>query len=123
MESTLFVPNAIIFLYDVTNNDVQIPEYIDDVLISFNETCISVGTQADVDGEVALKLSSQITMTDKSLYNKVFNGSIKTPGKTLSISTSEEEGFISIDVVGQQTKVSIWTDDLNYPSIVLVEAT
>ena len=122
MEITLSVPNAIIFLYDLANEDIQVPEYIDNVLTAANETCVSVGTQADVDGEVTLRLSNQLAEADKDSYKKAFDGSIDTPGKKLAISTSEDDGILEIHVKDKKTQVSVWVDDLDYPSVVLVEA-
>lgn len=122
MDISLFVPNAIIFLYDLANKNVQVPEYVDTTLTAANEGCISVGTQAEVDGEVTIRLSSQIDKSDKGSCKKIFNGSIDTPGQKLAISTSEDEGILEIDVNNKKTQVSIWADDLDYPSIILIEA-
>ena len=123
MEITLLVPNAIIFLYDLANKSVQVPEYIDNVLTSTNESCISVGTQSDMDGKVTIRLSNQIDESDKISCKKIFEGSIGTPGQKLAVSTSEEEGILEIGVKNKKTPISIWADDLNHPSIILVEAT
>ena len=122
MEITLFIPHAIIFLYDLANKNVQIPKYVDDVLVSSNEGCVSVGTQADVDGEVTLKLVDRLPENHKNTYKKVFDGCINTPGKRLAISTSEEEGILEIEVQDRKAQVSIWVDDVSYPGVVLVEA-
>ncbi|MEJ2682413.1 MAG: hypothetical protein P8144_13345 [Gammaproteobacteria bacterium] len=121
-EVTLLVPNAIIFLYDLTSENIQVPEYIDNVLVAANESCISVGTQADVDGEVTLRLSNRIDDSDKEPCEKVFDGFVNTPGKKLVISTSEDDAILQVDVKGEKTQVFVWVDDTDFPSLVLVEA-
>ena len=122
IETNLLNPHPIIFLYDLSNEDFRVPEYIENSLTAANETCISVGTQADVDGEVTLRLSNQIAQVDKDSCKKIFYGFICTPGKKLALSTSEDEGILEINVQDQKTLVTIWVDDLIHPSIVLVEA-
>ena len=121
MEATLSVPNAIIFLYDLASKDIQVPEYIDNVLVAANEKCISVGTQADVDGDVTIRLSSQIDDSDKKSCKQVFDGLISTPGKKLAVSTSADEAILQVDVKGEKTQVFIWVDDSDFPGLVLIE--
>ncbi|AOT07694.1 hypothetical protein [Pseudoalteromonas luteoviolacea] len=121
MEITLPVPNAIVFLYDSANQDIQIPEYIDNVLVAANEKCVSIGTQLDVDGDVTIKLSNQRDDLDKNSCERVFDGVICTPGKKLAVSTSEDEAILQVDVKGDKAKVSVWVDDSSFPSLVLIE--
>lgn len=122
MEITLSISNAIIFLYDLASEDIQIPEYIDDVLVSANEKCVSIGTQTDVDGDVTIRLSNQIDASDKKSCKQVFDGFVSTPGKKLAISTSEDEAILQTDVKEEKTQVFVWVDDSGFPSMVLVEA-
>ena len=66
MEVKLLVPNAIVFLYVIDSEDIQIPEYLDDTLIAANEQCVSIGTQAEVDGEVTIKIWHEIDNAEKN---------------------------------------------------------
>lgn len=122
MEVTLSVPNAIIFLYDMASKNVQIPEYIDNVLVAANAKCVSIGTQAYADGDVTIRLSNQIADLDKQSCEHVFDGYISTPGKKLAVSTSEDGVILQIDVKGDKTQVFAWVDDSDFPSLVLIEA-
>lgn len=122
MEATLSIPNAIIFLYDLASKDIKIPEYIDNVLVTANQKCISIGTQADVDGDVTIRLSSQINDADKKSCEQVFGGLISTPGKKLAVSISEDEAILQVNVKGRKTQVFVWVDDSDFPSLVLIEA-
>lgn len=122
MEVTLSVPNAIIFLYDLASKNIQVPEYIDNVLVAANEKCISIGTQAYVDGDVTIRLLNQIDDSDKQSCEQVFDGYISTPGKKLAVSTSEGNAILQLEVKGEKTQVSAWVDDSDFPSLVLIEA-
>lgn len=121
METKLLIPNAIVFLYDLTAPSIQIPEYKEDTIVSYNKSCISIGTQSDVDGEVTLKLSEKINIADKDHCEKIFNGEVDTSGKKLAISTSEVEGVLEISVKTSKTPITIWVDDTKFPSLVLIE--
>lgn len=122
MEVTLSVPNAIIFLYDLANKTIQVPDYIDNVLFAANEKCISIGTQACVDGDVTIRLFKQIDDSDKQSCEQVFDRYISTQGKKLAVSTSEENAILQIDVEGENTQVSVWVNDSDFPSLLLIEA-
>lgn len=69
-----------------------------------------------------VKLSNKLSAIDKDSCEKVFEGIIETPGKKVSVVTSELDKVLEIDVQDQKTQVFVWVDDLNSPSIVAVEA-
>lgn len=120
METSLFVPNSIIFIFDLANEDIMIPEYNDGILISSTKSCLSVGTQAEVDGEVTIKLINRSENSDKDLCEVVFSGVIETPSQKISVVTSELEKIFEMDVQAKQTEIIIAVDDLQFPSIVLI---
>lgn len=123
MEAKLFISNAIVFVFDLANKRVQVPEYIDGVLTASNKSCVSVGTQSEVDGEVTVKLSGNLLDSEKDLYEVVFRGAIETPNKKIAVVTSELDKILEMDVQSKETEVVISVDDLKHPSVVLVEAT
>jgi len=122
MDASLYPPNAILFVFDLSNKSVEVPEYIDDVLTAGNKSCVSIGTQADVDGEVLVKLQNPVSSPEKGKYQLVFQGTIDTPGKKIAVVTAEFDKVLEKDVRGRKTDTSIWVDDLNHPSMILVEA-
>lgn len=123
MEASLSVTRAIVFALDLANKNARVPEYIDGELIASNESCVSVGTQAEVDGAVTIKLSERLSDSEKRSYKIVFNGAIETPSKKLAIVTSEIEKILEMDVKNTKARVVISVDDLKFPSVVLVEVT
>lgn len=122
MEATLSVPNAIVFLFDTATKNVKVPEYINDAIVASNKSCVSVGTQPDVDGEVTIKLANKFTDLEKGPYELVFSGYIDTPGKKIAVVTSEFEKLLEMGVPNMKTEVHVWVDDQKYPSVVLIDA-
>ena len=122
MKTSLSPPNAILFIFDMENENVSVPEYIDNVLTAANASCASVGTQADVDGEVLVQLQNQLSSTDTGICQQAFKGYIETPSNKIAVVTSECDKVLEKDVKGTKTEVCIWVDDLDFPSTVLVEA-
>lgn len=122
MVKSIYVPHAIIFIYDIENDDMEIPEYIDNELVSYNEGCISVGTQSEVDGEVEIALFSTINGSKVKSLIKVFDGSIVSPTKKVAVSTSEDEAILEIDIDSNKAAIDIWVDDAVFPSKMLIRA-
>lgn len=121
MRTTLYVPHAIVFVYDLSGNGIDVPEYVDDDLIASNETCISIGTKSDVDGEVTVDLIKKADHVLEKNYTKVFKGFINTLGKKVAVSTSEIEGILATNVDTIKTEVSIWVNDSELPSMIFIE--
>lgn len=122
MNAVLPIPNAIVFLHDLSARDVVIPEYIDDVLVSSNDSCVSIGTQAEVDGDVKISLSNVIDDVDKVGCKLVFDGAIETPTKEISLSTCESDCVLAITVTQETAQVLVWVDDERYPALILIQA-
>lgn len=119
MKKRLVVPNSILFLFDNRHPSVIIPDYVDDNIIAFNSTCVSLGTQAEVDGEVSIELIPDRYFANISQLKQVFSGIIETPGFGVCISSSEDECILNTKVNKGNTEVSIWVDDLSFPGEVV----
>ena len=120
MQKTLPIPNAIIFIYDRDNQNVIIPEYSPESLIAQNAGCVSVATQADVDGEVTLNLKDNFSDNELVGHQKIHSGYLETPHKKIGISTSENEAVLECLITTNRTLITIWVDDTKYPSSILV---
>jgi len=117
-KAVLSPPNAILFVFDPTNADVVIPPYVDGELTAATETCVSVGTQADVDGETEVFLEmAAVTQPD---LQQVFAGSVAAPGGKVAVVTSEFHRLLELDVPKGGVEIVIWTDDLRNPARVVV---
>ncbi len=123
MNKTLYVPHAIIFIYDPKESNVDIPEYEHNKLTAFSSSCISVVTIPDFEGKASVTLVDKASNDDIKGLTLVFSGSINTPNKTVGISTSEEEAFLSKTVNTQKTQVSIWANDPHSPTRIIIQVT
>jgi 6-phosphogluconolactonase (cycloisomerase 2 family) len=121
MEATLSPPNAILFVLDLANDRVVVPEYEPGVLAVATESCVSVSTRADVDGDVTVRLSRGAPPTGKPEGAEIFKGSIATPGRKVNVVTSELKKVLEVEVDGETAQVSVATDDMEAPSVVWIE--
>jgi hypothetical protein len=121
METTLFVPHAIIFILDPNGKDIIIPEYDPISITSSNESCVSVGTRSDVDGEVTIQFGPSIPPPVKTICAQVFYGKVNTPTKQLAVITSNRDVIFCLGVKDLRTSISVGVNDLNNPSLVWIE--
>ena len=119
--ATIFVPNAIVFLLDPSNKEAIIPAYIPGKPTSFNPTCISIVTLADVDGDATFYLAQPLTAAEKSGYMEVYDGSLDTPGRKLAIVTSQLDVILESTVPGHITRVRVSVNEADAPSVIYVE--
>lgn len=118
--ATLAPPNAILFLFDVSNKAVTIPNYVDGQLVSSNDSCISVGTQASVDGDVTISLETAPSSRAMFGTMKAFSGRIRTPGHKLAVVTSDGRTVLECSVVSENPELEVWTDDSRNPAQVAI---
>ena len=114
---TISPPNGILFVFDPTNKNVDVPSYVDGELTASTTTCISVGTQAPSDGETTVTLS----VSDDPVMGMqhVFSGVLSTSG-TLAVVTAELKKILELTVSKGNIGVSIWVDDLRNPSQIVI---
>jgi len=91
---------------EVPSTDWPEPPYV-----RRTERMIAVGTIADVDGEVRIRLD-----TGPSLEGLlIFEGKIATPSGTLSITQSSGEQVLRLDELAPETSLVIAVDNLRHP--------
>lgn len=111
-------PNAILFLMDPDNREVEIPAYIDDHLVASSESCISVGTQVSVDGPTAVTLALGGVAPKHLLL--IATVGVFLPMRNLAVVTSEFEVILRQEVAKEVARVSIWVDDGRNPAKVFI---
>jgi len=117
---TLSPPNAILFIFDRSNKNVEVPEYIDGQLVASSGSCMSVGTQAAVDGDVVVSLES--TTGNVTGLRRVFVGVLHAPGRRLEIVTADSLTVLGEDVATDKPHVEVWTDEQRNPSRIAIIA-
>jgi hypothetical protein len=121
METQISVPNGIVFLLDPTNKGVTVPTYDPDVVTASNPSCVSVKTLPEVDGEVTLRLTEKTIRHETQRLERVFEGTVETPGKNLAIVTAGFDRALEMPVRDSVTRVAILVDDVEFPSVVEVQ--
>jgi hypothetical protein len=111
-------PNSILFVLDPTNKSAAIPTYIDGKLVSSTESCVSVATLPDIDGETEISLESSRNL--HSDLNEVFSGKVSTPGSKIAIVTSQLQKLLEMPVSQDKTMVRIWANDQKEPNKIVV---
>jgi hypothetical protein len=112
------VHHGVIFILDPRNRDVLIPEIVGDELVIATDSCISVLTQASVDGEVEVSLAFSEAAPPGLVH--VARGNIRVPHGTLTVDTADEGVLFERDVPKGRVTVSIWVDDMRHPERVFI---
>ena len=121
-QALVTLENAILFLLDFSNRDVEVPGYIPGVATAASDSCVSVSTKPQVDGEVTIRLARAFSASAKSRCQQVFSGMISTPSRMLAVVTSEFEKVLEIEVTADIADVRISLDDPANAGLVLIEA-
>jgi len=117
MEARLAPPHSIIFVYD-PSGAVEVPDDIGAGLVSATDSCVAVGTLAEMDGETTIRLAPDFAAPEGEI---AFEGTIKTPGGTVAINTSLGEQVVAIPV-GPAAHITVWANDASEPDLILVRA-
>lgn len=123
MKTITFAPeHPIVFVCDYDSSEVEIPEYDPDSVVSVCETCLSIRTIADVDGDVTITLSNTTPESIRKAYQEVFSGQIQIFGSEIAVVNSANERLLAIAMVGPMVRISVFVDDNVHPEKVWVEA-
>lgn len=96
---------------DLGPDEVPSTDWPEPPYVRRTERMIAVGTIADVDGEVRIRLD-----TGPSLQGwMIFDGEIATPSGALSITQSSGEEILRLDELAPETSLAIAVDDLRHP--------
>ncbi len=122
MKKTFLVPNGVVFFYDQSHKDVIVPIYDDVSSVQSSGSCVSVITMHEVDGETSIEFASDIDVGEDEGLQLVFEGQLETPGRLVSMSTSQEDRVMEVPVSGDTATLTVWLSDLRWPERVLVQA-
>ena len=117
MEITVAPPNSIIFVNDPTS-EADIPQDIGRGLVWATDTCVAIGTLAEMDGETTIRLARDFPTPRGEV---IYEGTIKTPGRLVAINTSEGVPLISL-TTGPESRLTVWANDSSEPDLILVRA-
>lgn len=109
-------PNALLFISHECGGDV--PEFVEDRLVLFTDTRVSIGCLPDMDGETEITLGSVADVSSEG--SLVFDGTIKTPTKKIVVSTVEDEEIIAAAVPSLETRIRIWANRTREPDKIVI---
>lgn len=116
---TIELEHGIIFVYDITIQDLVIPEYLSGVPISSNEQCISIIGLSYIDGQTTITIDDKMIQPLKHL---AFEGKVSCPSKRLSVCVAADEEVICIETATTEPLLRVWLSDLKFPDNILIEA-
>ena len=108
------IPHGVVFLYDPTMI-VDVPEDTGSAPILHTDTCVSIWTVQEDEGEVLLTLSDDVPDAHGRL---VFEGVMETEGRRLAFNESGVNPILELAVSGTRTKVTLFTNQSFYPDSV-----
>jgi hypothetical protein len=120
-EVTLTVPNAILFVFDIANLAVEVPEYFHGRVTSSTASYVSIVTRAAVDGEVTLRLEKGPLPACDPRCETVREHSIITPSHKVAVVTSNFERILETAVEGTKAQLMIAVDDPRAPTLISIE--
>lgn len=121
MSTASYTPlHPILFVFDFSNQNMVVPEYNLDQVASANDSCVSVRTIADVDGDVTVTLAETLPLEVNGV--EVFGGAIAAPSRRVAVVTSHNEKLLETEVQGERATVRIVVDDEAHPSRIWIEA-
>lgn len=112
----LFPKNSLLLVMDYSIG--EIPDSIGHGPVSSTGSCVAVGTLAEMDGE------TDVTLTDTAdavvPKNLVFDGTLETPAKEISVCSVDDEKLLTIPVGSEKIRVKIFTNDESEPDQIAV---
>ena len=118
--SKTFAPsNSLVFVMDSSIG--EIPVSIGNELTASTNSCVAVGTLAQMDGETTVALTDSSDGIELEML--VFDGVLLTPARELSVCNVEDERLLTIPVPSSETRVRIFANDNAEPDNIIVLAT
>lgn len=122
MKAITYRPShPIVFIFDFANKEIEVPEYDPNSVVSANDSCISVRTIADVDGEVTIELIDNSADIKDLNPIEVFNGTINFPGHKINVVNSHYEKLLEAEIFKTRAKIQVLVDDKEYPSKIWIK--
>ena len=97
---------------------------MDGSLVASTASCVAVGTFSEADGETTLVLiDERPSQATSNLLTCVFSGSLESETGRVRLESVDGEIYLESSYKPGQINVTIWVDDSNEPSLIVVEAT
>lgn len=110
------VLNSLLFVNDASNENI--PEIDGKGGLWTNSSCVAVSCLPDSDGDTKIILGPVLEVG--IAQHLLFEGSVNTPTRKLSVDTVLAEILLETDVPDTKTHLKIWTDGYPDSKIIIV---
>ena len=111
-------PNSQVVIVDPKAKNVIVPQWHELQPCIATSSCILVLCYPEVEGETEIALGKADEVDPGS--TPIFDGHLLTPARTLAIETVEGDPILQIPTAGVQTKLRIWSDEIKWPTKIMV---
>lgn len=108
----------LIYIYDVDNPNLVLPEVEDWKPIISEPSCLCVGIMHYVDGYTKVEISNGVLIDTK--WHNVFDGKVETPNRILNIGTVENEVISSFRTFSTKINMRVYSDNRKFPNRVII---
>jgi len=119
-ESYIVPPNSVILVLGQSAS-IEIPPSMTNGVVQATESCIAIGTLSSADGPTFVSLSDEL-LESLATQASVFDDTLNTPLKRLTVCTVLKEEFLGIDVPASQTRIRIWVNHASEPDKIWIVA-
>lgn len=116
ISTRLAPPNSLVLIEDPSGG--EIPDSMNQSLISATDSCIAVGCRAEDDGETEIVLGN-CNKVDTG-EQPMFDGLLRTPTRKLVVRTVLGITLLEMPVSETQTRLRIWVNDPTEPDRIAI---
>ncbi|OGS51114.1 MAG: hypothetical protein A3K65_06710 [Euryarchaeota archaeon RBG_16_68_12] len=108
-------PFSLVFVMDPSTRDIPQGRVAP---ILANQSCISIGCLAEIDGETEIRLGWDDEVDPGT--PPAFVGTLETPTRVVSVRTAEDMEILSLRIDRPEARVRVWTNHQNEPDLVII---
>ncbi len=117
-EINIPVENSIVFVMDYEYG--ELPESLDDGLITTTSSSIVVSTRPDIDGPVDIVLTDDPFQNDDNMLHIVWSGKIEAPNNDISVCSVNNDRLMAIGVSRSDPFIQVWANDDEEPDRLVI---
>ena len=112
--------HPVIFIFDHSSEEVEIPDYDESAGVSTTSSCISIGAIADVDGDITISLINEYPKTPSI---EICDQVLATPNNTISVVTADDTKLLETNTNNKEARVRVLVNNRNHPDNITIVIT
>ena len=114
------VPRGMLFLYDISGSNIEIPAYSEAEIIAFTKNAISIATISDLDGDTVILLTNMLNKIPAGSV-EIYSGQIFLETGTIHVCLMGDESIAHISAEEGINSLKIFSvDNKQYPDSIIV---